>query len=149
MHFIYQIDTKPVEGIVRYVSKDYALDFEPIQVSCYEVLIGDLTMYADENFQVRQVWGYNPMHGWRKQKLTQPTAKKGGLYFADPNTDGHLRRIEGTQDWKTYYDVVSGWICFGDCSARDGDDAIEFATNAIAVLHAAKIKALWLRPVIV
>ena len=149
MYFIYQIDTKPIEGIVKYVTKDYTLDFEPIQATCYGVLIGDLTLCADENFQVRQVWGCNPMPGWHKQKLTQPVAEKGGLYFEYPNTDWFPRRIEDTEGWETYYDEASGWVCFGAYRIREDDDAVEFATNIIAILHAGSIKALWIRPIFV
>lgn len=55
------------------------------------------------------------------------------------------KRVEGSNNWSTFYDPISGWICIGSHSSKESA-AIEFASNTIAVVCNQMIVALWLKP---
>jgi hypothetical protein len=132
MEFKIQETEKLINGIAKYVKGDYSFDFEPIQASSYSILIGDLTLSFDWNLNARQVWGYNPLGKWITKSLFPPIATKGLLILTD--YDEIDNRMLDSENWNTYYDSISGWVCIGAYSFESKDLAVEFATNTIVIL---------------
>ena len=144
MRFSIQKNISHVKGIAKYIRSEYSFDFEPTQSSSYDVLVGDLTISFDVDLNAKQVWGYNPNLGWIDEKLSLPTAVQGTLNLA--NEIDNPQRIDGSKEWKTYYDSCTGWVCIGISNKERNDLAVEFATNTIAVLNDGNLKAIWIKP---
>ena len=62
---------------------------------------------------------------------------------------GESERIVDVNEWKTFYDPSTGWVCIGNPVADKDEIAVKFATDTIAVLSNDNLKSLWLRPVFI
>ena len=145
LKFTIQPNIPPVKGVAKYIGSEYSFDFEPVQSSNYDILIGDLTISFDANLKARQIWGYNPSSGWINKKLSLPTVEQGALILN--NEIDSPQSIDGSKAWKTYYDSHTGWICIGTFNVEQYDLAIEFATKIFAVLHNGNLKSVWIKPI--
>jgi len=95
--------------------------------------------------EAKQIWGFNPYEGWINKKLTVPPYSEGALILEwNKNTLPWVAvEIIGHNQWNTYYDKDSGWICFGDFNTSKTDSAVEFAHGIVAVVAHNMIKAFW------
>lgn len=135
-------------GQVIYEKNDYSFDFKPAQNTDITLMVGYLYLGIDsETMLARQVWGYSPSSSWMKKILKVPTYFSGDLSLQEEIQAGLSQRLGDSENWTTYYDPDTGWVCIGDDSFSKNDIAVEFATNTIAVLKEENLKAVWLQPV--
>ncbi|WP_334075548.1 MULTISPECIES: hypothetical protein [Paenibacillus] len=140
-------DVKMIVGELIYTKDDYSFDFEPNVSADFAILIGYINITFDSTSKTaKQIWGCNPYLGWANRILTPPKAKQLGLMIQEEIESGDVLRLVEAGEWETYFDEKSGWVCIGDVSTLDTDDAIEFARGIVVVLQNGFIKSLWLRP---
>ena len=155
MQFIIDTEVKKVPGTLFYITNDYAFDFDPLQSVDIILVFDYLQVEFDSGSKLaKQIWGFNPYRGWLNKQLKVPQAYEGGLLIKGTKdieiaieTPGKGIKIIGHNQWKTYYDKDSGWICFGDFNTSKMEKAVEFADGIVAVVSNDKIKAFWLKPV--
>lgn len=138
---------KSYSSQVFYRKNEYSFDTEPRVNADLDLMVGDLFLSVDsETMSVKSVSGYNHFNGWEKKKLHKPSFFLGDLILTESIEPGVSKRIEGSQFWPTSFDEESGLICIGDDTFSTSDVAVEFLSNAIAVLHNGALKALWVGP---
>jgi hypothetical protein len=152
MNFIIDLTKSKVKGTFFYIPNDYAFDFEPIQAIEITLVFDYLQLEFDsESMEAKQIWGFNSYLGWINKKLTNPKASGGALILEGAKgaaeTPWKAIEIIGHNQWNTYYDKDSGWICFGDFNTTKSDQPVEFANGIIAVISNGTIKAFWFKPV--
>jgi len=139
-------------GKVIYRKDESSFDFEPTLSADFTLMVGYLNItFNSESKLARQVWGLNPLNTWSEELLILPSFKQGGLLLVDEVEieSGECERIVEVNEWKTFYDKNSGWVCIGNPLHEMNDFAVEFATNTIALLSNSKLKSLWLKPVFI
>lgn len=148
MEFEIIYSNKVIEGKLLYRNNENSFDIEPTINTDINILIGYLNIGIDsETFFVQQIWGYHPFGNWIKRKLEIPNSKKGIIKLITKIEPGTTKRLEGTFEWNTYFDEMTGWVCIGDKTFDNYDNAIEIITNCIIILNKnGIIKALWLNP---
>jgi hypothetical protein len=140
------------QGNIVYVQRDDAFNFVPQQITNCSVLIGDLELCflfdAHNLKRASQVWGFHaPPLQWRQQRLRPPEFFPGSLILLDTTIEeGDIVRLKGSEEWRTYYDPMTAWVCIGDMTWSKDDIAVEFATNSVAVIQGSQLKSLWLKP---
>lgn len=135
-------------GTLIYRKEDHSFDFEPIMSSDFSIMIGYLHITFDSYTRVaRQIWGFHASDSWQHKILQQPISFQGELLLDDSINieSGEVERIIEVDEWSTFYDHQSGWICIGDSHAI-AEVAIEFALSTIVVLEKNRLKAIWLKP---
>lgn len=150
MKFCIDRNAKKISGFPVYRKKEYSFDFVPHQSADTSLLYCNLSLGFDsQTMQAKLIWGFHPYLGWIERKLTIPHAIEGGLLLEGTESSiqsGQIKRIVECDEWNTYIDPETGWICFGNCESMNSEIAVEFAENVIAVVNQGKIKAFWLKP---
>ncbi|MDO4720147.1 MAG: hypothetical protein Q4A78_05755 [Peptostreptococcaceae bacterium] len=130
-------------GCPYYTKEEYSFNFEPRLAASVSILVGDVHISFFYS-KARQISGYNPYLGWIKKDLTVPEAPQGVLRLEEePDED---ERIEGSKTWKTFFDPKTGWVCIGNEDISMEMEAVEFATNTIAVISHGKLISIWVKP---
>jgi hypothetical protein len=140
-----------LKGTLDYVSTDYAFDFHAIAkpVEHSSIQIASLQIAVDYKGAVLYAYGYCPLLKHRETDLVPPAINRRARLFAHRETEwipGIAYTIGGPTDWPIWINKRSGWVCLGDPSCNGTIEAIEFATDSIAVLAGARLVAVWLRP---
>lgn len=122
----------------------------PSQIECRAcITINEVQLVCDDSRRVLCVIGYCPYHEWQKTPLSPPSHAPGDLVVLSdlPFTPGvAIGLSDPNRRWPVY--VNSGtWVCIGD-PADEGDRAVEFSLDSVAVLRGDHLVALWLHPVI-
>ena len=140
-----------VSGTLVYVPNDYAFDFrtmvKPDQHS--SVQINSLQLAVNCDGTVLYAYGYCPLLKHRETDLFPPAASRPGGLFASRQKEwapGIAYTIGGPTDWPVWINKKGGWVCLGEPRYKGPVEAIEFATDSIAVLDGTKLVAVWLRP---
>ena len=154
MYMKFSIDPaeKKVKCNLFYEPDKHLFDFEPSQAVELTLIYNYLQLCIDsESMLAKQLDGFNPYESWIAKKLTPPKAREGGLRIegAEESAETPWVAIRMTEDyeWPAYYDSESGWVCLGDLTNNDIDQAVEFADGVIAVLKDGAIKSFWLKPI--
>jgi hypothetical protein len=155
IQFLIDPKIKKISGKLFYIPNDHAFDFEPLQVIDITLVFDYLQLEFDSDSKLaKQIWGFNPYEGWINKKLTVPQICEGGLLIKNQQdiefaieAPGVGITIIGHNQWNTYYDKDSGWICFGDFNTSKTDSAVEFANGIVAVVAHNMSKTLWFKPI--
>lgn len=137
-----------MKGKLIYRKEDHSFDFEPMRSSDFSIIIGYLNITFDSYTRVaQQIWGFHASDSWQHKILQQPISFQGELLLDDSINieSGEVERIVEVDEWSTFYDHQSGWICIGDPDAIT-EVAIEIALSTIIVLENRILKAIWLKP---
>ena len=96
-----------------------------------------------------QVFGLSPAHSWIKQKLLALESSIKCALKLEEDFDYGTWRLDRQNEWKTYFDEETEWVCIGKPETRDRTINVHFIDNAIAVLNIqGELQALWLKPII-
>jgi hypothetical protein len=107
-------------GHVFYRQSDDMIDFVPWQRGEHKVRVGKsieigFTSSHHQRKRACHIWGCVPRIRWQKQKLDVPAFFPGSLILLDEaRKEGDLVRLEGFQEWNTYFDPATAWVCIGD-----------------------------------
>ena len=115
------------------------------------ILVNEVELFFDDDGQILYVDGYCPYQGWLQTPLDVPAYTSAGLILISPEPESvPSGTAVGLNDlssrWQVYVNA-EGWVCIGD-PANHGDQAVEFASNCVAVLKGDFLVALWLKPII-
>lgn len=143
-----------IVGQPIYNIEDYAFDFQGLPPGSGQSLMMNTLQLAFELSQLRilYAWGYNPYVNWKLMKSPTPIFKSGQLFFEFDSEDkndlfpGVGFDIKKDFEWPIYININSGWVCIGDPEAKSHTEAVEFATDTIAVLDNGELEALWIKP---
>lgn len=136
------------DGYAQYVIEEDSFYYDPWNDIDFSIIVGKGYNSLDINLNtvnVLQLTGFNPIKNWVPQSLVVPKSKTGFLkvYISEDQQKGS--GIQYVDDWKTYYDEKSGWICIGNPQCENAL-AVEFAKNTLAVIVNSDLKAVWIRP---
>lgn len=150
----------PVSGRPLYVSNDYAFNFQMDPVEWREhvgvqgttsFLVGTLQLeVAVHSSLCLYIWGYCPMCGWERIRMSPPRPQHGSLRAIpdpdDPLIPGVSVELEDVMP-TPWFDPTSGWFCMGNHNSPTGAQAVQFATGCVAVVSAdGGLWSLWVRP---
>lgn len=141
-------DTRPWPGTLVYNAEDFSFDtLRRTQEGESSLLVNDLQIELDEESRLLFVWGLCPASAWNQIDAAVPPAKPGVLRLeGGPMIPGTSRRLNAESRWSVGVNSGAGWVCVGDESAHG--DVIQVGPGAVAVLDDGKLRALWLRPVV-
>lgn len=137
-------------GRIFYNTKEKGFDTLPDVKSDIALLIAYVNIGFDsDNMCVNQVFGLSPSYSWIKQKLLEPpNVVKCALELAE-DFDSGIWRLDRGNEWRTYFDIDSGWVCIGNPKMVDGTTNVQFIDHAIAILNAyGELQALWMHPIV-
>lgn len=105
-------------------------------------------MEVDEDGRALYVWGFAPQQWWIDTSARPPQSSRGSLRVEpdDERIPGISIRVPGASEWEISYDSHTSWICVGSITTTEGAQAIEFASDTIAIVHQNKLEAIWIRP---
>lgn len=137
-------------GKVVYRAEEYSFDFEA--PSCdggiSSILINDVQLEIDEEGRVLWAWGVCPYSIWEQTSSTPPDYIRGSLVaLLDKEIiPGVSYRLTEPGAWRVYVNPDQGWVCVGNLVESGSIEAVEFATDTIAVVKDEVLKAIWLHP---
>lgn len=145
-----------VVGEPRYVDEDYGFDFvmnsaerDRLEDTRTSFVTGTLQLeVAISNSRCLYVWGYCPMGGWSRTALRAPVWQRGCLlaHCEKPLIRAVSIGIEDMIPPIPWFDPESGWFCMGEKGCVSDVDAVEFATDTVAVVTGGRLVALWIKP---
>lgn len=135
-------------GKLLYIQQDYAFSFSPKSGSGITSLVIDtLQLTIDKKGRVLNVWGYCPYQSWQLSEISPPNYIRGSLSVElEEITPGVSEQIAELGEWKILVNSSTGWVCIGEEESSPSSQAIEFASNSVAVLEKNCLKAVWLHP---
>lgn len=143
----------PLRGSLYYFEDEYSFDFfpDPGQEPGYGaavVLVGTLQIAIDlATGQAVYVFGLRPRIRWIERPLSMPPAKEGAVFFSPADGEKFISGVglqyPGADQWPTYHDARTGWICVGDPTPTE---AYEIATGTALGVDNGQLKSIWMRP---
>ena len=129
MNFNIISKNKTLIGQPTYCIKENSFSYEPWENTDFSIMIGKAYNSLDVSLNTQEILhlsGCNPKENWIEQKLEIPQSNQGVLNVVFENA-----QVSGTgeyyiENWLTYYDKQTGWICIGDTESF-GADSVEFA----------------------
>jgi hypothetical protein len=94
------------------------------------------------------VGGYSNYRYWEVTAASPPRFRQAAVHALleeplEPGVDVHL---DGDGVWRTFVNSLSGWVCLGQPAPSGRVEAVEFASDTVAVLRDGELVALWLHP---
>jgi hypothetical protein len=147
----------PVAGEPRFVREDHAFEFRMVPLEKVRVkgpegttslVVGTLQLevaiYAS---RCLYVWGFCPIRSWHRADLSTPTANYASLRAncGSPLIPGVSIVLEGIPA-TPWFDPASGWFCMGEKESTPDSEAVEFATECVAVVVRGRLASLWIKP---
>lgn len=146
MWFSISYSKRNLYGKPVYLRDEESLLFEPWQRSDFAIMTGAAYTSLDVDIESGQAVGFsglNPQRTWVKQRLSPPKAEIGKLLV---HTDKEMMRGTGVgyaENWKTFYDDQTNWICMSENLLFDNCDHVLFANDTIASLKGTELVAIW------
>ena len=109
-----------------------------------ELILNKLSLSVIDN-KIIQLWGFCGLNEQMKFKSNPPEYKKGSLKVEHNLKQGFAYSIND-EELPVYVNVETGWVCIGNPSDYENDNAVEFISNCIAVINNNNFSSLWLRP---
>ena len=136
------------KGELIYNKKTQELDSKPQIRSDITLLLKYINLdFSSDTMEATQVWGYHNQLTWKYKKMNIPKYIQGKLILNIPLEPGISIRIKEADNWKTYYDENTGWLCVGNIKTQENEMNIEFFTNTVLTVNEiGEIKGLWLKP---
>ncbi len=135
------------EGKPYYDVQSYSFDFKPR--SSYEAMarINYLELgFNSYNGRILHAIGLCAYHSWVKTEKNPPAYKRGSL-IAEAKIKRELKVYDiESEDWPVQFNPVTGWICIGTPYENNEFEAVEFATDTIAIIKNKNLKAVWIKP---
>lgn len=145
MKITYKYSDEINEGRAIYRKNENSFDFISNKRGDISILIGYLQLNIDSlTNQLVNVWGLHPFYNWIDENLTVPQTIKGIVELENDYESGMSYREKELEEWKTYYDNISGWVCIGDKNVKGV--SIMFASNIFVVIDNNTLKSLWIKP---
>lgn len=143
-------DKKSSKGQVFYNPVEKGFDTIPDVKSDITLLISYVNIGFDsDDMCSNQIFGLSPAYSWIRQKLLVPENFTRCALKLNEDFDYGTWRLDRGNEWKTYYDSDSGWICIGNPIKKGQTININFLDNAIAVLNLqGELQSLWMKPLI-
>lgn len=140
-----------LKGRILYRQEDYAFSAQPVNHGDISIVIDTLQLGFDSGtMRALQVWGFCPFDQRHKRPLRTPASIRGELILLGEIESGKVIELPGTREWLRAFDPETGWFCRGNEVTSSSDAAVEFFTDAIAVVDRKdRLKAIWLRPAFV
>jgi hypothetical protein len=147
------------DGLVIYREGDYAFDFHPLDPLHLSERTGDQgvsslgigSLQIEIGIETRLAlfaWGYCPRQGWKEGHLDVPRIVQGQVQVNDqPLGRGVSHPVgEEASDWRTTYDIDSGWVRIHRTSSTDSDQLVEIASGTLLDIRNGDLWSLWLHP---
>lgn len=147
-------------GEPHYALADYAFAFDMSVAgqdgrkalgATTSLVIGTLQLEIEiETSHCIYLWGYCPAVGWRRSPLPSHdlVPRAGGLKVTceTPLVPGVSIGIEEMVPSLVWFDPATGWVCVGRPESDATSQAVEFASDTIAVVSEARLRSVWVRP---
>ena len=137
-------------GKIIYNPKEKGFDTLPDVKSDIALLVAYVNIGFDsQTMCANQVFGLSPSFSWIKKELSIPGNALPCALKLDEDFDCGTWRLDRGNEWKTYYDAESGWVCIGNPEFAGRSTNINFMDAAMAILGVqGELQALWIKPLI-
>lgn len=151
-------DGAPLDGISRYVARDYAFAFDVTRTSDLHERLGQgaFTSLAVGTLQVEVgvatglalfVWGLHPRHTWVPHPVEVPRARSGTVRFDTAELHAAVSvHVADVGEWTTWYDADQGTVRVAVAPEAADEAEILIATNTVLGITGSTLSSIWLRP---
>lgn len=149
MRFIITYENTAFNGQAQYLKDEYSFFYDPWNDVNFSILIEQGYNSLDiklETGRVLQVTGINPSYNWVEKKLVTPASQRGILTVLLDEKHQEGTGIQYANDWETYFDYKTGWVCIGNPDCNIDSKSVEFANNSVAVIDNEQLSSIWIRP---
>jgi len=142
-------NNKKIGGQLIYSTKDQSFQSLPLMGGGLCLLLGYLQLVFDPfTMCAIETWGLSGVISWKNKPIKTPLYSAGQLKLL-ANIDDFMLERGYRLEYISYtptYNPATGWLCYGDYNVDTQDEAVEFATNIVAVVNNEKLKSIWLKP---
>ena len=149
MRFIITYENTVFNGQAQYLKDEYSFFYDPWNDVNFSVLIEQGYNSLDmklETGRVLQMTGINPSYNWLEKRLVPPVSQRGILTVSLDEKHQEGTGIQYANDWKTYFDYKTGWVCIGNPDCNIDSKSVELANNSVAVIDNEQLSSIWIRP---
>ena len=149
MRFIITYENIVFNGQAQYLKDESSFFYDPWNDVNFSILIEQGYNSLDINLEtgrVLQVTGINPNYNWIEKELVTPVFKRGILTVSFDEKRQEGTGIQYTNDWQTYFNYKTGWVCIGNPDCNSESKSVEFAQNSVAVIDDGQLSSIWIRP---
>ena len=149
MRFTITYENIAFNGQAQYLKEEYSFFCDPWNDVNFSVLIGQGYNSLDIKLQtgrVLQVTGLNPNYNWIEKELVAPIFQRGILTVLFDKKYQEGTGIQYANDWETYFNHKTGWVCIGNPDCNNESKGVEFAQNSVAVIDNGQLSSIWIRP---
>lgn len=136
-------------GQAQYIKDEYSFFYAPWNNVDFSVLIGQGYNSLDVKLKtgrVLQVTGLNPNYNWIEKELVTPVFQRGILTVSFDEKCQEGAGVQYANNWRTYYNYKTGWVCIGNPNCSIESKAVEFAQNTVAVIDNGQLSSIWIKP---
>ena len=140
------------KGQALYLKDEQSFFYDPWNDVDFSILIAYGYNSLDINLnsgRVLQMTGLNPSCKWISKELTAPVYQQGILVVSFDEKKQAGTGMQYANNWETYFDCKTGWVCIGDPQYSRTSDSVEFAKNTIAVIDDGQLSSIWIKPLFV
>ena len=149
MRFIITYENVVFNGQAQYLKDESSFFYDPWNAVNFSILIEQGYNSLDINLEtgrVLQVTGINPNYNWIEKELVTPVFKRGILTVSFDEKRQEGTGIQYANDWQTYFNYKTGWVCIGNPDCNSESKSVEFAQNSVAVIDDGQLSSIWIRP---
>ncbi len=149
MRFIITYENMVFNGQAQYLKDEHSFFYDPWNDVNFSVLIAQGYNSLDmklETGRVLQVTGINPDYNWVEKELVTPAFQRGTLTVLFDEKHQKGSGVQYVNDWQTYFDRRTGWVCIGDPHCSSEKRCVEFAENSVAVIDDGQLSSIWIKP---
>jgi hypothetical protein len=112
------------------------------------ILVNNLQLGFDDEGRILEVWGYCANTLWKQRTLSRPVYGPGSLMgkLDEVPVPGAAYRFTSSNEWPVWVDVDLGWVVLGAHDLQEPYEAVEFISDAVAIVRDGSLHAIWLRP---
>ena len=137
------------KGQAQYLKDEYSFFYNPWSNVNFSILIEKGYNSLDielETGRVLQVTGVNPNYNWIEKELVNPVFQRGILTVSFDEKHSEGTGIQYANDWQTYFNYKTGWVCIGNPDCNTESKCVEFAKDSVAVIDNGQLSSIWIRP---
>lgn len=156
----FDLTDKPLCGQMIYRESEYSIDFidysrEEVALrsggqGCCSLAIGTLQIEVGvETGRLLYPWGLCPLINCEPIYIPIKPIDCGGIYIDTKGLEmvaGTAVEIPGSNLWRMFKDMVTGWICVGDYDMGEKVHLVQFSKSAMISLRDEIAIAVWIRP---
>ncbi len=138
-----------LSGRAQYISEENSFFYSPWNNVDFSITIGNGYNSLDVDLKtgrILQLTGLNPRNRWIEKEISTPKAQPGNLLVQLDSDYTQGTGIQYANDWHTYFNMDTGWVCIGSTKYSNNSQTVMFANNSIAAISNGTLCSVWIKP---